>query len=503
MTYSTFSHTEIPQRRAFFTVFMIELWERFGYYGMQALIIYYMIQRLGFPDTQANLIWGAFTALLYATPAVGGWVGDMVLGARRTMMLGAVILTLGYLMMSIPTTDVRFFFVSMGVIIAGNGLFKSNAGNLVRKIYEGDDAALDSAFTLYYMAINIGSTGSMLLTPWINSYVNTHYGNDMGWHAAFAACTVGLLVGMGLYLVMHRALDQIGTLPDQRPLSPARLAGVLLGAVAVVALSVVVMQYQSIARLFVYLAGIIVLAIFGYLIARSRANMRAGLIITLILTAQVIGFYVFYQQMWTSMSLFTLRNVDWHFTLGSLSLGTWAPAQFQALNPVWIMLMSPVLAWFYTYRARHQNDFSIAAKFVAGFAVIAAGFLFCGAAAHFSDASGKVSPWVMVVSYGCCSLGELLVNGLGLAMISRYAPAQMGGFMMGAYYVAAGIAQYLGSLVANLASIPAQITDPLETLPIYTSLFQKLGMGSLGCTLLALLMLPLIHRLEKHHRTAR
>lgn len=173
------------------------------------------------------------------------------------------------------------------------------------------------------------------------------------------------------------------------------------------------------------------------------------------------------------MSLFTLRNVDWHVTLDGMSLGTWAPAQFQALNPVWIMVMSPILAWFYTYRARQHNDFSIATKFIMGFAFIAAGFLCCGAATHFSDPAGKVSPWVMVVSYGCCSLGELLVNGLGLAMISRYAPASLGGFMMGAYYVAAGIAQYMGSVVANLASIPDQIIDPLETLPIYTALFQN------------------------------
>lgn len=210
MTFSSSVNATAFRRRAFFTVFMIELWERFGFYGMQALIIYYMIQRLGFPDTQANLTWGAFTALLYATPAVGGWIGDMVLGARRTMLLGAIILTLGYLMMSLPTTNIHFFFASLGIVIAGNGLFKSNAGNLVRKIYEGDDAALDSAFTLYYMAINIGSTGSMLLIPWIRGYVNTYYANDMGWHVAFAACTVGLLVGMSLYLLMQQSLAHIG-----------------------------------------------------------------------------------------------------------------------------------------------------------------------------------------------------------------------------------------------------------------------------------------------------
>src|SRR4051812_9367312 len=182
--------TEIPplpysQTRSFLTVALIELWERFGYYGMQALIVYFMVQRLGFDDSRANLVWSAAAALIYVAPAIGGWIGDKVLGTKRSMYLGAMILTVAYALMAVPTENTWFLFGALGVVVVGNGLFKPNAANLVRKIYEGDDSKIDSAFTLYYMAVNVGSTVSMLATPWIKDYVNATSGNNFGWHAAF------------------------------------------------------------------------------------------------------------------------------------------------------------------------------------------------------------------------------------------------------------------------------------------------------------------------------
>ncbi|MGE5167822.1 MAG: oligopeptide:H+ symporter, partial [Deltaproteobacteria bacterium] len=127
------SSTPVSQNKSFSTVFFIELWERFGYYGMQALIVYYMVQRLGFGDTDANLIWGAASALIYVAPAIGGWVGDRIFGTRRTMLTGAAILAIGYALITLPTENAQFLYFALGVIVVGNGLFKPNAGNLVRK----------------------------------------------------------------------------------------------------------------------------------------------------------------------------------------------------------------------------------------------------------------------------------------------------------------------------------------------------------------------------------
>ncbi len=489
------------QMRSFSTIFLIEMWERFGYYGMQALIVYYMIERLGFADTRANLTWGAAAALIYVAPAIGGWVGDKILGTRRTMLLGAMVLALGYALMVIPGEGASFLFLSLGVIVVGNGLFKANAGNMVRKIYEGDDTKIDSAFTIYYMAVNIGSMVSMLLTPWIKDYFNAHYGHGLGWHVAFAVSCVGLLVGLTNYLVMRHTLSHIGSEPDRQPFAWHKLGAVLVLGVGVVFLSAFILNYELVARIFVYAAAVAVLGIFGYLIVKSQHNERAGLIVALVLTAETVLFFIFYQQMSTSLNLFALRNVDWSQYLFGWHLFTWRPAQFQALNPIWIFILSPILAWLYNTFGRRNKDFSIAGKFVLGFIVVAISFFIYSFAGHFA-VDGKTSSWIMIAGYGFQSLGELLISGLGLAMIARYVPARMGGFMMGAYFVATGVSQYLGALVSTLASVPRNITNPVESLPIYTSLFSELGYAAIGCIVLAIIVLPWMRKLSAAHSQA-
>jgi POT family proton-dependent oligopeptide transporter len=491
--------TPKSQTRAFTTIFLIEMWERFGFYGMQALIVYYMVQRLGFPDERATLVWGAAAALIYVAPAIGGWIGDKILGTRRTMLLGGVILSIGYGLMVVPGQSVWFMFCALGVIVVGNGLFKANAGNLVRKIYEGDDSRIDSAFTIYYMAVNLGAMISQLLTPWLKDYVNENYGNGMGWHIAFAVCAVGLVFGLANYWLMRRAMDHIGSEPDEQPLNWGKLGAVLAGSVVMVFASAYILEHEGVARAFVYLAGLVVIGIFAYLIHTSQRNERAGLIAALVLTVQSMFYFIFYQQMSTSLALFALRNVDPAFVVFGTHLWDWSPAQFQAFNPIWIFVLSPVLAWAYTSAGKADKDISIAAKFVFGFLIVAAGFFIYGASGYMADSTGKVSSWLMVWGYGAISLGELLVSGLGLAMIARYVPARMGGFMMGAYFVASGVSQYLGGLVATYASVPRNITDPLESLPIYTSLFNKLGVAALVCTAIAIAVLPLMNRLSKAH----
>ncbi|MBL0163522.1 MAG: MFS transporter [Xanthomonadales bacterium] len=487
------------QTRSFTTIFLIEMWERFGYYGMQALIVYYMVQRLGFADERATLVWGAAAALIYVAPAIGGWIGDKILGTRRTMLLGAAILAVGYGLMVVPGESVWFLFCALGVVVVGNGLFKANAGNLVRKIYEGDDSKIDSAFTIYYMAVNLGAMISQLLTPWLKDYVNEHYGNELGWHVAFAVCAIGLVFGLANYLLMRKAMSHIGSDPDARPLNWGKLGIVLaLGVVAVFA-SAYILEHQAVARAFVYVAAVTVVGIFAWLIATGQRGERAGLIAALVLVVQTMFYFIFYQQMSTSLNLFALRNVDPAFNVFGAHLWDWSPAQFQAFNPIWIFILSPILAWVYSAAGRNKKDLSIAGKFALGFVIVAAGFFIYGAAGHFADDAGKVSSWLMVWGYGAISLGELLVSALGLAMIARYVPARMGGFMMGAYYVASGVSQYLGGVVATYASVPQDITEPLQTLPIYTSLFNRLGFAALVCALIAIAVLPLMKRLSATH----
>ncbi|HEX5353760.1 MAG TPA: oligopeptide:H+ symporter [Rhodanobacteraceae bacterium] len=505
----------VSRTRSFSTVCLIEMWERFGYYGMQVLIVYYMIQRLGFKDTPANLTWGAAAALIYVSPAIGGWVGDRFFGTRHTMLLGAWVLTIGYALMVVPTTDPRTMFLALGVIVVGNGMFKANAGNMVRKIYEGDDARIDSAFTIYYMAVNIGSTISQLLTPIIKDYFNAPYngqlhwllgsnaskwfGDGLGWHIAFAVCCVGLLVGLGNYLVMRHTLNFLGSEPDRQPMKLWKLGAMVGGGIVVVFISAVILNYEKVARAFVIVAALCVLAIFFWLIARSRRSEKPGITIALILVVQTVIYFIFFIQISTSLNLFALRNVDPAFRLFGLHLFDWKPAQFQALDPIWIFILSPILAFIYASFAKRGKDLSIPTKFVLGFVAVAIAFFVYGAATHFQTQPGKTSQWIMVGGYGFGSLGELLISGLGLAFVARYVPARMGGFMMGAYYVSLGVGMYLGSVVATVASVPTNITSAVQTLPVYTGLFNWLGVASIIVAILALAVLPVLRRLDAQH----
>ncbi|MFT4435305.1 peptide MFS transporter [Caballeronia sp. 15715] len=479
------------QTRSFTTVFLIEMWERFGYYGMAALLVLFMIDKLSFADSRANLTWGAFTALVFSAPAIGGWIGDKVLGARRTMIFGACVLASGYLMLSIPFDSSGYLYAALGVIVVGNGLFKANAANLVRRIYEGDDARLDSAFTIYYMSVDIGSTISMLATPWIKDH--------WGLHAAFAVCFAGMVLGLINFMLMRRTVGHIGSAPDDEPIKWRRFAVVALGGVALGLATVFVLQNERVAAICVYGAGVAVLMIFGWMQLKCDRSERAGLLAALILTLQVILFFIFYQQICTSLTLFALRNVDASFTLFNVTLFSWSAAQFQALNPLWIMLLSPFLAIAYTRLANSGHDVPIAAKYALGFMVVALGFCVFAFSGRYA-VDGRVSSWFMVGGYGLYSLGELLVSGLGLAMIAHYVPARMSGFMMGAYYVATGVSQYLGSVVANFARMPSNDLSSLQSLPLYTKLFFGLGWLAAGGAAVAIILLPLLNRLSRERR---
>ncbi len=474
---------QAPSRtRGFTTLFLIELWERFGYYGMTAVVVLFMVQQLGYTDDRANLTFGAFAALAYTVPAVGGWIGDKLLGSRRTMLLGALTLALGYIGLAIPNHP-GLLFPALAIVAVGGGVFKANPANMISKLYEGDSAKIDSAFTMYYMAVNIGATASQLATPLIAVKV--------GWHVAFAVSAGGLVVGIVNYLAMSRYLSHVGSAPDFQPLNVTRLVLVVGGMIAGIVLVSFIIQNLAVARGTVVLGFFTMLAIFGFMMKRGSERERKGLIAVLILTGLGMLFFIFYQQMSTSLTLFSLRNVDLDF------FGYHVPAgQVQALNPIWIFILSPGLAWLYTSLGKGKGgDFHISTKFAMGFAVLSLGFFIYGFSGHFASA-GKISFWWMITGYGFQSVGELLISGLGLAVVARYVGPSLRGFIMGVWFLATGISQYLGSYVATFASVPRDVTSPVATLPLYTNLFTRLGIVALIGTAIAAALVPTMKKLS-------
>ena len=466
----------------FVTLFLVEMWERFGYYGMTAVIVLFMVQRLAYSDDRANLTFGAFTALAYAIPAAGGCIGDKLLGSKRTMVLGALVLAGGYALLAVPDRP-ALLFPALALVAVGGGIFKANPANLISRLYEGDPARIDSAFTMYYMAVNVGATASQIATPLIAI--------AFGWHVAFAVCAAGLVLGLLNYFFMRRSLAHVGSQPDSEPLKAGLLGLVLLGiAVATVCVTFII-QNREVARGIVALAFVVMVVIFGLMMRRGSDRERKGLWAVIILTAEAMLFFIFYQQMSTSLTLFSLRNVDLDL------FGYQVPAgQVQALNPIWIFILSPPLAWLYNRLGKKGGDFHIATKFAMGFAILSLGFFLYGISGRFAE-NGKVSFSWMVAGYAFQSLGELLISGLGLAVVARYVAPSLRGFLMGVYFLSTGLSQYLGSFVATYASVPEGVTSPVQSLPLYTSLFIKLGFVAVIGTVIAAALIPLMKRLPE------
>ena len=478
--------------KAFAVLFCVEIWERFGYYGMASLLVLYMVQQRRFDDARADVIWGSFSAMVYSMPMLGGYLGDHVLGLRRTLVLGATTLGLGYLLLSIPLDAA--LFPAMGLIALGNGLFKVNPNNLVSRLREGEHSRLDILFTIYYMSLQLGAFVSILLLPWIKDHprwlITLGPLRFDSWHLAFGVSAIGLTLGLLNYGVFREYLRPYGAKPDFRPLKGGTFVAVVAISLPIAALLAEVIRHSAAALAVVGLVAIPLVYVFARLLAAGERSGRNRVIACIIFTLISIVWAVYNQQIYTSLTLFALRNVR-HSLLG-LHV---APAQFQDLNQFWLAVLSLPLAWLYGRRAASQgSDFSIAAKFTVGLYFLAAAF-FLYAASRITAHDGVTSPWWLVGGYCAQSLAELLIAALSFSMVAQLVPERSRGIVMGGWFLGMGLSNYAGGAIASLASIPSGMTSAVATLPIYTRLFTWLGIGALAAALVATLIVPWLNRL--------
>jgi proton-dependent oligopeptide transporter, POT family len=478
--------------RAFLVLFCVEIWERFGYYGMGSLLVLYMVQQRGFGDARADFIWGAFSALVYSMPMLGGYLGDRVLGLRRTLVLGAMTLGLGYLLLSVPLDAT--LFPAMGLIALGNGLFKVNPNNLVSRLHEGEHSKLDILFTVYYVSLQLGAFVSILLLPWIKDHSN--WVISLGplrfdsWHLAFGVSAIGLTLGLLNYGAFRSYLRPYGAEPDFKPLKARVLAGVLAVSLLIAALLAEIIRHRAAAAVVVALFALLMVSVFAHLLVRSERSSRNRVIACIVFTLISIIWAIYNQQIYTSLTLFALRNV--RHTLLGLHV---AAAQFQDLNQFWLAVLALPLAGLYLRLGRtRRGDFSISSKYAAGLYLLAAAF-FLYAAGGIGARDGVSSPWWLVAGYGAQSLGELLISALSFSMVSQLVPRRSRGIIMGGWFLGMGLSNYAGGAIAGLASIPAGVTSAVETLPIYTHLFTELGIGALVAAVIATLLVPWLNRL--------
>src|SRR3990167_8290317 len=241
------------QPKPFYLIFLLEIWKRFGFYGVQTLLVLFMVQQLGFSDSHADFLFTAYCALVFLLPCVGGFIGDQILGTRRTILLGAVTLALGYFLLSLNVFhSAHLLLFPLATIAVGNGLFKANPSSLLSSVYQNSAYNHDSGFTMYYMAVNIGGFISMNLTPILNKY--------FGWQIAFVVCFIGLVAAIINFIVMRKLVQNYGSEPDHRPLRVDYLMYVILFTAALIfACYFLLHYYQIMSQLLIFGTGILFL----------------------------------------------------------------------------------------------------------------------------------------------------------------------------------------------------------------------------------------------------
>lgn len=447
------------QPRAFYLIFSIELWERFGFYGLQVILTVYLVKMLGMSEEQSVTLFATFSALMFGMMSLGGWLGDKILGTKRVIMLGAIVLAFGYLAVACSVYDVSLLYVGLATVAVGNGLFKANPSSLLSTCYEKNDPRLDGAFTMYYMAINIGSFFSTLATPWLAA--------KYGWSTAFSLSVVGMLITIVNFLFCRKWVKNQGSRPDFEPLHIGKALITLVGIAALIVIATWLLHYQGIARLMLGLVALGVICIFAKETFTLKGAARRKMIVAFILMLQAVVFFVLYNQMPTSLNFFAIRNVE-HSILGIAI----EPEQFQGLNPFWIVIGSPILATLYN---KLGDKMPMPHKFAIGMVLCSLAFLVLPFGIIFASATGIVSANWLILSYALQSLGELMISGLGLAMVAQLVPQRLMGFIMGSWFLTSASAAVIAGKVAALMAVPNNVTNPLQSLEVYGRVFLQIG----------------------------
>ncbi len=480
---------------------MTELWERFSYYGMRALLIFYLTRHFLFSDDKAYLIYGAYSALVYVTPVIGGILADRYLGARKAVTFGAVLLVLGHFGMAFegaPTVAgaepdplyVQALYLSLGLIIVGVGFLKANISTIVGALYGPDDPRRDSGFTLFYMGINIGAFLSSILCGWL--------GETYGWGYGFGLAGAGMLVGLATFMRGQRHLLGCAD-PPSLALLRQNLGGginrewlIYGGGVAGVVVCWQLVQHQeAIGQLLLGFGGLMLLVVVAYALFKCTPVERDRMLVAAALMLFSILFWALFGQAGSSLNLFTDRVVDrwvWGYEI---------PASvFQSLNAFFIFALAPLFSLLWTWLAARGREPSTPVKFALAIFQVGLGFLVLVFGANLAGGTPTPLIWLALI-YLLHTTGELCLSPVGLSMITKLSVARVVGMMMGVWFLASAAANFIASQIARLTGVDETTggaVDPDAALARMLDVYTQVGWLAVGVSVVLLALAPLLHR---------
>jgi proton-dependent oligopeptide transporter, POT family len=480
------SKTFLGHPRGLFVLFFAEMWERFSYYGMRALLIFYLVQHWMFSDSEASVIYGAYTALVYITPVIGGYIADRYLGQRKAVLFGAVLLTFGHFLMAFEGSGgqgdpaMNIFWLALAFIIVGSGFLKANISVIVGQLYSRTDVRRDGAYTIFYMGINLGAAIGSLLAGYL--------GQTYGWSYGFGAAGIGMLLGLIVFVWGKPYLLGRGESRDPQRLKqpvvgvPFEWLLYVLGFLAV-GLVWVMIQYQALVGTLLMVAGAALVAyVLFTAVVKLPAHDRDRIFAALFLILGSILFWALFEQAGSSLNLYTDRSVD------RTMFGWEVPAaMFQSINAIYIVLLAPLFAMLWTGLGRAGLEPSTPAKFGLAMLQVGAGFLVLvwGAAV-----GGELTPVIFIfLIYLLHTTGELCLSPVGLSAMNRLAPAHMAGLIMGTWFFASATGNFAAGLIASATG--AEGAGPERVTEVYTTV----GWVAVAFGIAVIAVSPLIKKL--------
>jgi len=521
--------------KGLFYLFFAELWERFSYYGMRALLMLYMVNEFftyitdeAYREEMSFGIFAAYGSLVYATPVLGGMIADKFIGFKKSIMLGGILMALGHFFMAfyfksdvlgfeVSALNHFFFYAALALLIVGNGFFKPNISTMVGRLYpEGDDRR-DSGFTIFYMGINTGAFIAPLVCGWL--------GYAYGWHYGFGAAGIGMIAGL---LVFMKGMNS-GVFGDngQQPTEyvEKKMYGMrtdyffYLVAALMVPIAAFLVKYNAMEVLegmqlhssLLSLLGIVILGILAKKMTELSRMEVFRLLSVLVLTLLITVFWSFFELAGTAITLFAERNVN--LTLMNAS-------QTNAINPGYIIFLAIPFSMMWVYLSKTQRNPTTPNKFALGILQLGLGFLVFAMSAQYMDAAGRTPFMFLMIGYLLLTTGELFISPIGLSKVTELSPKSMTAFMMGVYFLSSSYAHYISGAIAKLTttneagvvpepgfmtSIIEKVTgfaggysessvEGVQSLVSYTSVFTQVGVVAIGMAILAFVLSPILKK---------
>jgi len=482
--------------KGLFYLFFAELWERFSFYGMRALLTLYMVEvvfeALSNRDFVTAAIYSSYGSLVYAGTVIGGRISDRLLGMRKSIFLGGILMAIGHFVLAIEHNIA--FFLALSFIIVGNAFFKPNISTFVGTLYEDNDPRKDSGFTIFYMGINLGAWVSPLLCGWLAA--------SYGWHYGFGLAGIGMVAGLVFfYSGIKKGVFGDKGLPPEPQLLEQKQFGLskervitILSVIAVPLIALLISAYNPIynedtlVNVIFKGIGVFIIGYLAYILYQASADERKKLFVAILITLFMTIFWGFHELSGSVITLFSARNVE---------LTIMSAAQTNSLNPMFIILFAIPISMLWTWLSKRGLNPRTPYKFGLGLVFAGLSFYVLAISGVSANEEGLVPFSYLLVMYLLLSVGELFMSPVGLSKITSLSPKRIVAFMMGVWFLSSAFAFQVVGFIGKKLSVESgsDAADPLQTLTLYTEGFALIAQYSLIAGVFVLVASPLIKRL--------